>query len=551
MNLNKNKPSNLDSWKKLNSNFKTLSSKTLTEHFAENPDRVDKLSINWESFYVDYSKNRLDKSTIDLLVSLAEEAGLKEGIEAYFSGGEINETEGRAVLHTALRTQDSSPVLVEGENILPGINQAKKEMFDFADKVISGSWKGHTGKSIENVVNIGIGGSDLGPAMVTEALEFYQNHLNVYFVSNVEGDHVNEIINKIDPETTLFVIVSKTFTTQETLSNAQTLRKWFLNHAPQAAVEKHFVAVSTNQKKVTEFGISPENIFSMNDWVGGRFSLWSTVGISICLAVGPTHFENLLKGAGAMDQHFRKASFDQNIPVLLAMITVWYNNFWNAESEVIVPYSQYLRNLPAYLQQGIMESNGKGVDRNGDPVDYQTGTIIWGASGTNAQHAFFQLMHQGTKLIPADFIGFAKPLYPKNDHQDKLMSNFFAQTQALMLGKNEATVRTELESQGKSNAEIEALLPFKIFEGNRPSTTLLIEELTPYNLGALIAMYEHKIFVQGVIWNIFSYDQWGVELGKQLANNILNDFESGKLDHHDASTKKLIERYQNPKKQEG
>ena len=550
MNLNKKNPSTLDSWKKLNLNFKTLSSKTLTEYFEEDPDRVNKLSINWESFYVDYSKNRLDKSTIDLLVSLAEEAGLKKGVEAYFSGEEINETEGRAVLHTALRTQDSTPVLVKGKNILPGINQAKKEMYNFADKVISGVWKGHTGKSIQNIVNIGIGGSDLGLAMVTEALEFYQNHLNIYFVSNVEGDHVNEVIKKINPETTLFVIVSKTFTTQETLSNAQTLRKWFLNHAPQVAVEKHFVAVSTNQKKVTEFGVSPENIFSMNDWVGGRFSLWSTVGMSICLAVGPKHFENLLKGAGAMDQHFRRASFDQNIPVLLAMITVWYNNFWDSESEVIIPYSHYLRNLPAYLQQGIMESNGKGVDRNGNPVDYQTGTIIWGASGTNAQHAFFQLMHQGTKLIPADFIGFTKPLYPKNNHQDKLISNFFAQTQALMLGKNEAMVRTELESQGMSNTEIEALLPFKVFEGNRPSTTLLIEELTPYNLGALIAMYEHKIFVQGVIWNIFSYDQWGVELGKQLANNILNDFESGKLDHHDASTKKLIQRYQNPKKKE-
>ena len=550
MNLNKKNPSTLDSWKKLNSNFKTLSSKTLTEYFEEDPDRVNKLSINWESFYVDYSKNRLDKSTIDLLVSLAEEAGLKEGVEAYFSGEKINETEGRAVLHTALRTQDSTPVLVKGKNILPGIDQAKKEMYNFADKVISGGWKGHTGKSIQNIVNIGIGGSDLGLAMVTEALEFYQNHLNIYFVSNVEGDHVNEVIKKINPETTLFVIVSKTFTTQETLSNAQTLRKWFLNHAPQVAVEKHFVAVSTNQKKVTEFGVSPENIFSMNDWVGGRFSLWSTVGMSICLAVGPKHFENLLKGAGAMDQHFRRASFDQNIPVLLAMITVWYNNFWDSESEVIIPYSHYLRNLPAYLQQGIMESNGKGVDRNGDPVDYQTGTIIWGASGTNAQHAFFQLMHQGTKLIPADFIGFTKSLYPKNNHQDKLISNFFAQTQALMLGKNEAMIRTELESQGMSNTEIEALLPFKVFEGNRPSTTILIEELTPYNLGALIAMYEHKIFVQGVIWNIFSYDQWGVELGKQLANNILNDFESGKLDHHDASTKKLIQRYQNPKKKE-
>jgi glucose-6-phosphate isomerase len=379
--------------------------------------------------------------------------------------------------------------------------------------------------------------------MVTEALEFYSNHLQLTFVSNVEGDHVEEVIKKVDPETTLFVIVSKTFTTQETLSNASTLRKWFLNHAPESAISNHFIAVSTNLEKVTEFGIAAQNIFPMNDWVGGRFSLWSAVGLSICLAVGPKNFEALLQGAGKMDQHFRTADFKENMPVLLALITVWYNNFWGVETEAIIPYSQYLRNLPAYLQQAIMESNGKGVDRNGHPVNYQTGNVIWGASGTNAQHAFFQLMHQGTKMIPADFIGFAKPLHDGNDHQDKLMSNFFAQTQALKQGKNAKTVREELTQQGKSPEQIEALLPFKVFEGNRPSNTLFIEQLTPANLGSLIALYEHRIFVQGIIWNIFSYDQWGVELGKQLANNILNDFDKEQMDHHDPSTQGLIKFY--------
>lgn len=533
----------LKSWKLLESNFQKNAQKKITDYFSEDADRVKKLSLQWESFYVDYSKNLLDQETLDLLVAVAEESGLNQAIKAYFEGKKINETEDRAVLHTALRQLNPHTIMVDGQDITPKIEEVKKQMYDFADGVISGKWKGHTGKAITHVVNIGIGGSDLGPAMVTEALEFYSNQLELTFVSNVEGDHVGEVIKKIDPETTLFVIVSKTFTTQETLSNANTLRKWFLNHAPESAISNHFVAVSTNLEKVTEFGIAAENIFPMNDWVGGRFSLWSTVGLSICLAIGPKNFEDLLQGAGKMDEHFRTADFKENMPVILALITVWYNNFWEVETEAIIPYSQYLRNLPAYLQQAIMESNGKGVDQNGKPVDYQTGNIIWGASGTNAQHAFFQLMHQGTKMIPADFIGFAKPLHQGNDHQDKLMSNFFAQTQALMQGKNAETVREELTQQGKSPEEIEALLPFKVFEGNRPSNTLFIEQLTPANLGSLIALYEHRIFVQGIIWNIYSYDQWGVELGKQLANNILKDFDKKQIDHHDPSTQELIEHY--------
>ena len=533
----------LKSWKLLESNFQKNAKKKITDYFSEDADRVKKLSLQWESFYVDYSKNLLDQETLDLLVAVAEESGLNQAIKAYFEGKKINETEDRAVLHTALRQLNPSSIMVDGEDITPKIEEVKKQMYDFADRVISGNWKGHTGKVITHVVNIGIGGSDLGPSMVTEALEFYSNQLRLTFVSNVEGDHVRELIKKIDSETTLFVIVSKSFTTQETISNANTIRKWFLNHAPLSAISQHFVAVSTNLEKVTEFGIAPENIFPMNDWVGGRFSLWSSVGLSICLSIGPKNFEDLLQGSGKMDEHFRTADFKENMPVILAMITVWYNNFWEVETEAIIPYSQYLRNLPAYLQQAIMESNGKGVDQNGKPVDYQTGNIIWGASGTNAQHAFFQLMHQGTKMIPADFIGFAKPLHQGNDHQDKLVSNFFAQTQALMQGKNAETVREELTQQGKSPEEIEALLPFKVFEGNRPTNTLFIEQLTPANLGSLIALYEHRIFVQGIIWNIYSYDQWGVELGKQLANNILQDFDKKQIDHHDPSTKGLIEFY--------
>ena len=543
MTLIKKNPKTLDSWKKLQSNFNNLSQKKLADYFTEDPNRLDNLSIIWKSFYVDFSKNLLDKSTLKLLIQLAKESGLKEAISSYFEGEKINETEERAVLHTALRKTSPTPVVFEGKDIVPDISTVNDQMFAFAKKIISGEWKGYSGKTISHIVNIGIGGSDLGPAMVTEALEFYKNHLTITFVSNVEGDHVEEIIKQIDPETTLFIVVSKSFTTQETLSNANAIRKWFLTHAPESAIRKHFIAVSSSLEKVTAFGISEKNIFSMNDWVGGRFSLWSSVGLSICLSVGPDNFKKLLEGAGAMDDHFRSSNFKENIPVILALITVWYNNFWEAETEAIIPYSQYLRSFPAYLQQGIMESNGKGVDRNGKPVDYQTGNIVWGASGTNAQHAFFQLMHQGTKLIPADFIGFAKPLHEGNDHHDKLMSNFFAQTQALMQGKSAQKVTDELKSQGKSYAEIEKLLPFKVFEGNKPSNTIFIDQLTPFNMGALIALYEHRIFVQGVIWNIFSYDQWGVELGKQLANNILNDFDRDNLDHHDPSTTALINHY--------
>ena len=543
MTLNKKNPKALDSWKKLQSNFKNLFQKNLSEYFDEDINRVKNLSIQWKSFYVDYSKNLIDQSTLQLLVQLAKESGLKKGISSYFKGEKINETEDRAVLHTVLRQKSTDALICNDKDVINDISEVNNKMFAFANKIISGKWKGYTGKPINHVVNIGIGGSDLGPAMVTEALQYYRNHLAITFVSNIEGDHVEEVIKKIDPEKTLFIIVSKSFTTEETLCNAYTLRKWFLKHAPENAVSKQFIAVSTNLEKANSFGISKENIFPMNDWVGGRFSLWSSVGLSICLAVGPDNFQKLLSGAGEMDYHFRSADFKENIPVILALITIWYNNFWGIETEAIIPYSEYLKSFPAYLQQGIMESNGKGIDRNGKPVDYQTGNIIWGASGTNAQHAFFQLMHQGTKLVPADFIGFAKPLHEGNDHHDKLMSNFFAQTQALMLGKSAKKVKSEMKLKGKSDAEIKKILPFKVFDGNRPSTTIFIDQLTPFNLGALIALYEHRIFVQGMIWNIFSYDQWGVELGKQLAKKILGDFDSYNLDHHDPSTSALINHY--------
>jgi len=533
-------PTQLNVWESLKRHFENINQTSLKDHFENEPKRLDYTVIKWEDFYVDFSKNRLDKKGFDLLLQLAEEGGLKQAIEAQFSGEKINVTEDRAVLHSALRTLKNDPVLVEGENVLPNLEATLKKMNAFCDQVISGKWKGYTGKPITHIVNIGIGGSDLGPAMVVEALEHYKNHLEVRFVSNVEGDHHQEIIKDLNPETTLFVIVSKTFTTQETLSNANSIRTWFLSQAPEEAIAKHFVAVSTNTEKTAAFGISSENTFPMNDWVGGRFSLWSTVGLSICLAVGPKNFEQLLKGAGKMDAHFQDASFDQNIPVVLALISIWYNNFWNAESEAIIPYTQYLRNLPAYLQQGIMESNGKSVGRDGHRVNYQTGTIIWGASGTNAQHAFFQLIHQGTKLIPADFIGFKNSLYGNKDHQDKLLANFVAQTEALMNGKTRDQVNKELQASGLSPETQEKIAPFKVFEGNKPTNTLLIDSLTPASLGALIALYEHKIFVQGILWNIYSYDQWGVELGKQLANVVLEDIK-GKGQHaHDKSTSALL-----------
>ncbi|MDC1029826.1 glucose-6-phosphate isomerase [Flavobacteriaceae bacterium] len=533
-------PTTTQSWKKLTAHFEEIKDISLQKHFAENPNRFEEFSIVWEDFLVDYSKNRLTKETLNLLEELANEIGLKEAMEAYFQGQAINQTEKRAVLHTALRVPEETQIYLDGLDVVPEIHAINAKIKTFCEQVISGEHKGFSGKSITHVVNIGIGGSDLGPAMVTEALAFYKNHLNVQFVSNVEGDHVREVIKTLDPETTLFVIVSKTFTTQETLSNASTIRKWFLMHAPEEAIAKHFVAVSTNEEKIAAFGIHPDNVFPMKDWVGGRFSLWSAVGLSIALAVGPDHFNALLRGAHKMDEHFKNTPFQENIPVVLSLLSIWYNNFWNAESEAIIPYTQYLRNLPAYLQQGIMESNGKGVDRNGEKVNYQTGTIIWGGSGTNAQHAFFQHIHQGTKLIPADFIGFKTSLYGEQDHQNKLMANFIAQTEALMRGKTLEEATDELKAKGITAEEIKRLAPFKVFEGNKPTNTLLIDQLSPESIGKLIAMYEQKIFVQGVLWNIFSYDQWGVELGKQLANSVLEDISGDTIAPHDQSTTALL-----------
>ncbi len=545
MPLPKINPTTTAAWAQLQKQFEADKEKTILQHFDNETDRLEAFTLQWEDFYVDLSKNRLSQITKNTLIDLANACQLDTAISAYFEGEKINETENRAVLHTALRAVPNTTVKLDGVAIADEINAVKKQMRAFTQKVITGQWKGHTGKPIDTVVNIGIGGSDLGPAMVTEALEYYRNHLNIHFVSNIEGDHVQEVIKKIDSETTLFVIVSKTFTTQETISNATTFRRWFVDQASEEAIKAHFVAVSTNVEAIEAFGIDANNVFAMNDWVGGRFSLWSAVGLSICLAIGPDAFEELLAGAGAMDSHFRTTPFDQNIPVMMALISLWYNNFWGAESEAIIPYTQYLRSLPAYLQQGIMESNGKYVDRDGNPVNYQTGSLIWGASGTNAQHAFFQLMHQGTKLIPADFIGFKKSLYNAQEHQDKLMANFIAQTEAFMVGKTLPTVLSELAAQGLGGPACERLAPFKVFEGNRPTNTLLIEALTPYNLGALIALYEQKIFVQGVLWNIFSYDQWGVELGKQLANKLLTDFQDLQkaIKSHDPSTLALLKKY--------
>ena len=533
-------PTTTNSWKKLQEHFSELKNSHLKDLFSEDEKRADKLRIKWEDFYVDFSKNRLTKKTIDILLGLADEVNLKEAIDSQFSGEIISQTEGRAVLHSALRAPKESEVNVDGKNIIPEIYQVKQKIKTFTDAVVNGDRKGYSGKSFKAIVNIGIGGSDLGPAMVVDSLQYYKNHLTTYFVSNVDGDHVNEVIKKLDPETTLFVIVSKTFTTQETLSNANTIREWFLEFADEKAIANHFVAVSTNIESVKNFGIDSNNIFPMWNWVGGRFSLWSAVGLTISLSVGYNNFDSLLNGAHEMDMHFKNESFDRNIPVILALISVWYNNFFDAESEAVIAYSQYLNQFATYLQQGIMESNGKSVDRNGDEIDYQTGTLIWGEPGTNSQHAFFQLIHQGTKLIPADFIGFKKPLHENKDHQDKLISNFIAQTEALMNGKTQSEVLNELRDQNLSENDIGSLLPFKVFKGNNPTNTIFINKLTPESLGKLIAMYEHKIFVQGIVWNIFSYDQFGVELGKQLATKILKEFKINSFDNHDSSTVNLL-----------
>ena len=543
MSLQSINPTQTDSWIKLQKHYQQMKDNSIKELFTNDENRAKKFHIEWDQFIVDYSKNNITQETIDLLLQLAQEVDLQDAIQKQFSGEAINKTENRAVLHTALRMPENSEVFVDNKNVIPEIFEVKNKIKQFSNQIISGEKKGYTGKPFTDVVNIGIGGSDLGPAMIIDALKFYKNHLNVHFVSNVDGDHVNEVIKNLNPETTLFVIVSKTFTTQETLSNSETIRKWFLQKATQNDVAKHFVAVSTNIEKVTQFGIDKNNIFPMWDWVGGRFSLWSAVGLSIALAVGYENYDQLLHGAHLMDNHFKTETFSNNIPVILALISIWYNNFFEAETEAIIPYSQYLQKLAPYLQQGIMESNGKSIDRNGKTLNYQSGTIIWGEPGTNSQHAFFQLIHQGTKLIPADFIGFIKPLYGDKNHHDKLMSNFFAQTEALLNGKTQDQVTEEFNKQGISQEKAEFLLPFKVFTGNKPTNTILIEQLTPKSLGSLITLYEHKIFVQGIIWNIFSYDQWGVELGKQLANTILNEIEEKKLSKHDASTTFLLEKY--------
>jgi len=533
-------PTKTQAWQKLLEHYNDSQDNHIKNLFDENMSRATDFSIRWNEFLVDFSKNRITDETMQLLLQLADEVSLKDAIESYLNGDAINKTEGRAVLHTALRAKASDTIVVNGKNVVSEVYKVKQHIKEFTESIISGERKGYTGKSFTDVVNIGIGGSDLGPAMVTEALKFYKNHLKVHFVSNVDGDHVQEVLRALNPETTLFVVVSKTFTTQETLSNATTIKKWFLRSASQQDIAKHFAAVSTNAKAISEFGIDPENVFPMWDWVGGRFSLWSAVGLSITLAVGFENFDALLKGANEMDEHFKNEDFDKNIPVVLALLSVWYNNFYGAETEALIPYSQYLSRFSTYLQQGIMESNGKSVDRGGNRVNYQTGTIIWGEPGTNSQHAFFQLIHQGTKLIPADFIGFKKSLYGDRDHHNKLMANFFAQTEALMNGKTSEEVKVQLEARNMSGREIQEVLPFKIFEGNNPTNTILIDKLTPKTLGSLIALYEHKIFVQGVIWNIFSYDQWGVELGKQLAGITLKDIESSEISKHDSSTAQLL-----------
>lgn len=532
-------------YKYLADHFITLSEKSIKDMFVEDSNRFDKFSINFNAILLDYSKNRIDEQTVALLIQLAKECRLKEAIDAMFNGHKINVTEGREVLHTALRNRANTPVLVDGVDVMPKVNAVLDHMKEFTNRILSGQWKGYTGKEITDVVNIGIGGSDLGPVMITEALKAYKTRLNMHFVSNVDGTHIAETLKKVDPETTLFLIASKTFTTQETMANAQSAKDWFLQAgATEADVAKHFVALSTNEKGVSAFGIDTDNMFEFWDWVGGRYSLWSAIGLSISLGIGYDNFEELLAGAHDADVHFKNTDFEDNIPVILALLGVWYNNFFDAESHAILPYDQYLHRFAAYFQQGDMESNGKYVDRNGERVTYETGPVIWGEPGTNGQHAFYQLIHQGTKLIPCDFIAPAVSHNPIGNHHQLLLSNFFAQTEALMNGKSEEEVVAELKSAGKSDLEIEALKNYKVFEGNRPTNSFLLKKITPRSLGSLVAFYEHKIFVQGIIWNIYSFDQWGVELGKQLANRILPELKDDEaIVSHDSSTNGLINQY--------
>jgi len=533
-------------YRKLKTHHKSISKKHLKELFAEDPNRFKKFSLRLGDIIVDYSKNRINGRTLAYLCDLARECQLSDAIEKMFTGDKINATENRSVLHVALRNRSNTPVLVDGKDVMPDVNGVLEKMKGFSEKVRGGEWKGYTGKKITDLVNIGIGGSDLGPVMVTEALKSYgKKGLSVHFVSNVDGTHIAETLSSLNPETTLFMIASKTFTTQETMANALSARRWFLESAKEGAhVAKHFVAISTNRTEVEKFGIDPENMFGFWDWVGGRYSLWSAIGLSISCFIGFQNFEQLLAGAHDMDNHFRSARFEKNIPVVLALLGIWYNNFFGADTQAILPYDQYMHRFAAYFQQGDMESNGKYVSRNGEKVNYETGPIIWGEPGTNGQHAFYQLIHQGTKLIPADFIAPALSHNPIGEHHKMLLSNFFAQTEALMNGKTYEEAAAELEKAGKSAEEVAFLAPFKVFEGNRPTNSILAKKITPRVLGSLLAMYEHKIFVQGVIWNIFSFDQWGVELGKQLANQIYPELQNDwPIDAHDSSTNGLINQY--------
>jgi len=541
--LEKKNPVRTNAWKGLRAHYQEMRKMQMKDLFLQDPTRFHNYSIRFEDILLDYSKNIINDDTLFLLYELARESGVADAAEKMFSGDLINETENRAVLHTALRNRSNAPVYLNGKDLMPEVNSVLRQMEEFAVKVITGHWKGYTGGPITDIVNIGIGGSDLGPVMVTEALRPYRRpHIRTHFVSNIDGTHIAETLKDLSPSSTLFMIASKTFTTQETMTNAHTARRWFLEAAKdEAEIKKHFVAISTNEDAVRKFGIASENMFIFWDWVGGRYSLWSAIGLSIACSLGFEHFRELLEGAHAMDRHFREAPLDRNIPVVLALLGIWYNNFFVAQTHAILPYHQYMHRFPAYFQQGDMESNGKYIDRRGKEVSYQTGPVIWGEPGTNGQHAFYQLIHQGTKLIPCDFIAPALSHNPLGDHHSILLSNFFAQTEALMKGKSYEEVVAELKSAGKSNKEIKRLAPFRVFRGNRPTNSILLRKVTPHTLGSLIAMYEHKIFVQGVIWNIFSFDQWGVELGKVLAKKILTEMQEGSpVTSHDASTNGLI-----------
>lgn len=540
--LPKINPTETKAWQKLTAHFMMIQATPMTELFDEDPQRFEKFHLTLKDILLDYSKNIITEEIMNVLVDLAKEVELEESIDAMFKGAKINQTEHRSVLHVALRNRSNSPIYVDKEDIMPLINKVLSQVESFSNQLLSGQWKGYSGKAITDIVNIGIGGSDLGPYMVTEALKPYHTSIKPHFVSNVDGTHISETVKNLNPETTLFIIASKTFTTQETMTNAESAKAWFNEKTNgKGEVAKHFVAVSTNTKAVTDFGIATENMFVFWDWVGGRFSLWSSIGLSIACTIGYKNFEELLEGAHQADLHFKTEPFEKNIPVVLALLGIWYSNFFDAHSEAILPYDQYMHRFAAYFQQGNMESNGKSIDRKGETVQYQTGPIIWGEPGTNGQHAFYQLIHQGTKMIPCDFIAPAISHNPIGDHHVKLLSNYFAQTEALMVGKSAEAVEVELKAAGFNSQEIKFLLPYRVFSGNRPTNSILFKQLTPGTLGTLIALYEHKIFVQGVIWNVFSFDQWGVELGKVLAKKILPELtDSSPITTHDASTNGLI-----------